>query len=204
MATKERERAGGGRERLLRAADECFRSGGYTEIGVAMLLERAGVQAPTLYHHFRDKEELYVAWSSGAWTSLAGAIDEAVRPELPTEPALIAYAWVLLERRGLDVQQMLRDVEAMVRPESKEELLSRYLQGVQSRLIGILLKGVARGELADVPLSPLSEAFLGGLYSVGRTAWAADQSSEDVAAWWVNLFLKGASTGLPRYVAVVG
>ena len=55
-----------GRQSLLRAARKYFSHNYYLEVSVAQLLAESGVKAPTLYHHFGDKEGLYVSWCLAA------------------------------------------------------------------------------------------------------------------------------------------
>lgn len=49
------------RERLLETATRLFARHGYHAVGIARLVEEAGVSRVTLYHHFRTKEELILA-----------------------------------------------------------------------------------------------------------------------------------------------
>lgn len=48
----------GARDRLLRAAAELLEAAGGGEVSTRTICERAGVQAPTLYHHFGNKQGL--------------------------------------------------------------------------------------------------------------------------------------------------
>ncbi len=53
--------ASGGRERLLKAAMRLFASKGYAATSVRDIVSAAGVTAPSLYHHFGNKEGLFLA-----------------------------------------------------------------------------------------------------------------------------------------------
>jgi AcrR family transcriptional regulator len=50
-----------GREKLLEAAATLFAESGYDGVTTRQILERAGVEAPSLYHHFGSKLGLYRA-----------------------------------------------------------------------------------------------------------------------------------------------
>ena len=50
-----------GRESLLQAAAQLFAEVGYDAVTTRQILERAGVEAPSLYHHFGSKLGLYRA-----------------------------------------------------------------------------------------------------------------------------------------------
>ncbi len=49
------------RERLIETATRLFSRHGYHAVGIARLVEEAGVSRVALYHHFRTKEELILA-----------------------------------------------------------------------------------------------------------------------------------------------
>lgn len=51
----------GGRARLFRAAMHLFGAKGYAATSVRDIVQAAGVTAPSLYHHFGNKEGLYLA-----------------------------------------------------------------------------------------------------------------------------------------------
>lgn len=63
----------GARERLLSTASELFYRHGINHVGIDMVLARSGVAKASLYHHFRSKDELVLAFLEkmndewGAW-----------------------------------------------------------------------------------------------------------------------------------------
>jgi AcrR family transcriptional regulator len=64
MEMTERAEAGGeptSRERILATAWSLFASEGYAEVSMQNIADAARVNKATLYHHFGDKEQLFVA-----------------------------------------------------------------------------------------------------------------------------------------------
>jgi AcrR family transcriptional regulator len=70
----------GGRERILHEAYRKFIEYGYAAVSMQQIAGSAGVTKATLYHHFRDKEDLFFevmrAGFLGSQEKLAGTIEE--------------------------------------------------------------------------------------------------------------------------------
>ncbi|MCG9895303.1 MAG: TetR/AcrR family transcriptional regulator [Fimbriimonadaceae bacterium] len=105
-----------GRERLRSAADLLFRREGYAQTSIAMILAGSGVKAPSLYHHFGDKEGLYLDWVLPALAEFGATI----RAHAETKDRTIdALCTLFSGPKGLDVLQIAREVELMQRLESR-------------------------------------------------------------------------------------
>lgn len=64
-----------GRKQLLIAANELFRTQGFAEVTITSLVSHAGVRAPSLYHHFKGKEGLYMVWCHEALEEMGNRIE---------------------------------------------------------------------------------------------------------------------------------
>ena len=173
----------------MTAAHSLFAEGSYGEIGVALILEKAGVQAPTLYHHFGDKEGLFVAWAEGALKSVEEAVCAAAKPGAATSDALRAFAIAVITHLDFDLPQVLRDAPRLSKPESRDRVLGAYMRAVYEPLATLLVQAVATGEFRREPLSQLTDAFLGGLLSL-RNSHVPIETMETQATWWCDAFLR--------------
>jgi AcrR family transcriptional regulator len=180
-----------GRDALLRAAHDCFARDGFERVGVARILELAKVQAPTLYHHFGDKEGLYVEWASAALLTTEGRLTPLAEASLPLGAALQAITLNLI-RLDFDLRQLLFDGERLSKPASRERVLSAYVQAVYSPLYTIISRAQGRGEIRPDSVRALAETFVGGALAQLRTGRGTDGAPE-AAAWWTRLFLDGAA-----------
>lgn len=61
MSTRQAERSESTRRELLRVARQLFTELGYAQAPIEEVAERAGVTKGALYHHFRNKRELFQA-----------------------------------------------------------------------------------------------------------------------------------------------
>lgn len=75
MAKRTQEQAAETREAVLRAARQLFASQGYAAATVAAIAEAAGVTKGALFHHFENKEELFLQ----IWRDLQMEMDVEAR-----------------------------------------------------------------------------------------------------------------------------
>ncbi len=116
--------------RLLEAAGRLFAKGSYEEVSVAEILEESGLKAPSLYHHFRDKEGLYVAWA--CW------VLEGLKEPVEAANDLQALVKILCAPHNPDMLQIIRDVRLLTRSHSRDAILSRLETDLLAPTSGIL------------------------------------------------------------------
>jgi TetR/AcrR family transcriptional regulator, cholesterol catabolism regulator len=77
---------GDARQRILRAAEELFASGGFAGTSVQEIASAAGVNKALLYYYFADKQTLYDSLLADGKAAVTALIEEAVAsPGTPEE-----------------------------------------------------------------------------------------------------------------------
>ncbi len=173
------------RNRLIDAAGG-FASQGYVEFSVAQILARAGVQAPTLYHHFGDKEGLFVAW---AMTAIA-RMEPALNGE-PLEASLRRVTLAVLDPANPDLIQLARDSQKLDRAESREQVQEALQRTLYEPLYAVLLEGMAQSRLRREPIHAAASVFLTGAAALRPGGLLAGMGSAVGPEWWVEKFLAG-------------
>jgi AcrR family transcriptional regulator len=176
----------GGRERILEAASRHFGDKPYAEVSIGPILSDAGVQAPTLYYHFQDKEDLYVAWAELAFAPLKERL--LIRQQSSLEAGLAAFASIYFISARFDVPQVVRDMDQLAREDSRQKAYDAYFQSVYEPLCAILAEGMDAGELAPQPIGPLADLYLAGVHSLKATA---EKDPAAIASWYAERFLHG-------------
>lgn len=185
-----------GKQRVLEAAQELFGEGAYGDIGVAQILEKAGVQAPTLYHHFGDKENLFVVWAEEAFRQVEVELNRFGTGG-STEDSLCRYASALLVSINFDLYQILRDAPRLHRQESRDRVLGSYMRAVYEPLATILVQAVATGEFRNESVAQLSDVYLGGLMALKNSQMPSGSASSQ-ASWWCHAFSRAFGNGGAR------
>jgi AcrR family transcriptional regulator len=159
---------------LIAAARELFASTGYASVPTEEIVKRAGVTRGALYHHFRDKQDLFRAvvekLEQETVERIAAAALTASDPWQQQQTALAAFLDVCLEP---DVQQIiLTDAPSVLGLEAWREIEAKY--GLALVRAGLQLVMEA-GLIAEQPLDPLAHLIMGALGEAGLViARAAD------------------------------
>jgi AcrR family transcriptional regulator len=156
------ERARDTRAALVRAGRELFAERGYAAVGTEELVARAGVTRGALYHHFRDKRDLFRA----VYEQLEQEAVEASARDMAgiEDPVELLRAGV---RSYLDAcldpamrQIALLDAPAVLGWQEWREIGSRYALGL---VVFGLQNAMDRGALRRADVKPLAHVMLGAL-----------------------------------------
>jgi AcrR family transcriptional regulator len=177
-------RAAATRAALIAAARHRFARSGYHATGTNDLVALAGVTRGALYHHFRDKEQLFEAVFRQVAEELSAAAGEAVRP-LADEPwrqlqeGLQAYLRLVAANREAQ-RVLLLDGPAVFGWTRWRELQSEYTFG---HLV-LMLERLADLEVIERrPPRPLAHLMLAALYDAAMSiAHAAQPEAARVEA----------------------
>lgn len=145
---------------ILEGARRCFAEHGYHGATVRRLEEATGKSRGAIFHHFGDKENLFLALARE---------DAARQAELAAEEGLVEVMRDILhhpERHDwlgtrLEISKMLRtDAEFRAQWQKHQEVLDR---AVQDRLARLVADGRMRTDVTPEVLHTYLETFLDGL-----------------------------------------
>jgi len=151
------------RQTILRIAQQLFMEYGYRSVTTRQLAEACGLTQPALYHHFADKQELYLAVVSDEITRIKAALERIVRRSEETAELLKLVASFLLSRVQYDLNLMLHDVRYELSPDAREALDQQFRNGFIVPITEIFTAGIRQGYLrgpAEGGLPPLPAAYL--------------------------------------------
>lgn len=154
--------------------------------------EAVGVTKPALYHHFADKEALFLALLEGALSSLGSVVEHAqsqqgIRQQLGTLVSdLLATAPD--QRLGLQLASELRHVS----PPRRAAFETEYRRVWMGGLTALMTAAVERGELrADVPPAAHTRAFLALTFPLVNGPALPD--AQQTAQALLSIYLDGAT-----------
>ncbi len=180
------------RERLLSEGARLFVARGYHGVSMREVALAIGVTKPALYHHYADKEALFLAVLDASLDGLRGVVERARQ-----HPTLRLQIHTLIEelllsapqqRVGLQLASELKHVSA----ERRNDFERRYRAVWMGGLAELMQAAAQRGELrSDLPGPVLTRGLLGLLYPLVSGPPAPDPQGS--ARVLVSLFFDGAA-----------
>ena len=193
VKSRQAENSAATRAALLKVARKFFAERGYADTATEEIVRRARVTRGALYHHFKDKQDLFSAVLHEEQLKVAGKCMEAAGKETDPWRALMAGNEAFLEA-CLDpaVQQILLiDAPAVLGAEGfRQSDESYYLAG----LVAAIEAAIAAGIIAKQPVAPLARMLMGAMNEASRLiAHASDKErarrevSESATRMWNGL-----------------
>ena len=66
-------------EKIMETADRLFYEQGFNVTGINQIIEEAGISKPSLYNHFKSKNDLLIAYLEQLYSSWFRGLDEFIR-----------------------------------------------------------------------------------------------------------------------------
>lgn len=178
-----------GRARLLESARRLFSKSGFHEVSVADLLDDSQLKAPSLYHHFGNKEGLYVAFVEASLRQLYDRLKVVASSSGSTEAKLRQAAFAILDGQRFDLLQVQRDLNLMSQSGHVHMVRSLIHDTIYCPMGRIFEQGIATEEVpADDPVR-LSHLFIHSVYSLHTVYSLAGRPSPETYHWLVAKYV---------------
>ncbi|MFI2105417.1 TetR/AcrR family transcriptional regulator [Isoptericola sp. NPDC019693] len=178
------------RDQILDAFADQLATVGFAGISLVGVARTAGIQKPSMYHHFPGgKEEIYTSVALRFIDDLGSRVQAAVTTDGDLADRLVALAQASAGRtaRTISFEERIYDALDHVAQPTRDLVSQRYVDGVLAPVTGLFARAVENGEVSGAP-ELLMNAFL-------HMARATDlMRTPDDAQRIVDLFLNGART----------
>ncbi len=164
------------RTRLIAAARALFEQDGYAATSTEALLVATGLTRGALYHHFRDKKDLFVAVCEAVHADLGTAIGAAADGQVAPADQLMAgaLAWIDAVSHPGPRQVLLIDGPSVLGAQAWAELDGRH--GYQ-QLRAVVAEILAPAGLAPLEVDACASALNGAINELAR--WLARHTADE-------------------------
>lgn len=142
------EKPARGRDRILAAAFRQFSELGYSGVSMQQIADAAGVTKATLYHHFQDKEDLFVEIMQREFRRSQASLERAVETGPAFRDKLIGFGTVLFSSERADLSRLFGDFHHHVATERQQDFWTTY-ERPWTYLESSIAEAMASGEIAQ-------------------------------------------------------
>jgi AcrR family transcriptional regulator len=192
-----------GRGRILREARLLFTAQGYAAVSMQQIADAAAVNKATLYHHFRDKEDLFLSVMVEEFRRLATSVGAVIAEGGSLRDQLRRVAAHIFASRQSDFGRLAADLRDNVSGQRRSELMGRCAPPWE-QISRAVERAIASGEVRDVDADLVARLFFA---MVGSQMWWSNigtrypEPDDRLAATIADLVLDGISTREPRQSA---
>jgi len=139
------------RSHILEASVKLFSVNGYNKASVDDICEQAGVSKGAFYHHFKTKQDVFLALLDGWLQTIDQAIEAANDKPVPEIFEQIAASFpYIFESAGDNLPMFLEFWLQASRDETIWEASIAPYRRYHKHFVSLIKKGIAEGSLADV------------------------------------------------------
>ena len=180
---------------ILGSAEASFLSKNYADVTMEDITEGAGVTRGAAYHHFANKESLYVAMMLSVLKEKQALVQTAVAGPGTCRERLRRFTQIYLElpREKRDIMKLMRrDINIFTDP-IRNQLVRAYQSALPEQIEIILQDGVRDGELAPADVRLLAWMYV-AIVEVILTPYAERvfDNRNEMLDFVVYLFFSGA------------
>jgi AcrR family transcriptional regulator len=177
------------RERIMDIAANLFSEDGYNGVSMRDIANAVGIKAASLYNHFSDKEDLYLAALENVFRERVSNLDRALKSQGTAQERLLATLKALMDSNTNDpTSTKLLQRELLSGDTTHQKWLTeRLFKAPFDQMVSLLeeIGPAGRGETNAIYLSALSMGLgvLGPLLEqLGTSAYTtdADAISRDI------------------------
>jgi AcrR family transcriptional regulator len=135
------------RQMILRTAEHLFMVHGYRAVSTRQIAAACGLTQPALYHHFADKQGLYIEVLKENITKTRTALERMMRRHENIQERLRRIVRYLLNSSPQDLGMMLHDIRQELDASAQEQLGELFHTGIIAPLTSLFEEGLQEGFL---------------------------------------------------------
>jgi AcrR family transcriptional regulator len=188
-----------GRGRILREARLLFTAQGYAAVSMQQIADAAVVNKATLYHHFRDKEDLFLSVMVEEFSRLATSVGAVIAEGGTLRDQLRRVADHIFASRQSDFGRLAADLRDNVSGQRRSELMGRCAPPWEQISVAVQ-RAITSGKVRNIDADLVARLFFA---MVGSQMWWSTigtrfpEPDDKLAATIADLVLDGISTRGP-------
>lgn len=135
-------------EKILRIARDLFMELGYKAVSTRKIAEECGITQPTLYHHYKNKQELYAEVLKSQLFRARDDLHNIIEQhEEIAEKCIFELSLYILMTKPIAMGQMFSDIAHNLPEEHQKNLAKWWMECYLKPITGVFEKGIADGQI---------------------------------------------------------
>ncbi|CAM2363148.1 TetR/AcrR family transcriptional regulator [Listeria seeligeri] len=184
------------RRKILDTARDLFMEKGYRAVSTRELANQVNITQPALYHHFEDKEALYIEVVRELTQHIQVEMHPLLQSTKTREEQLRDMLIMLMEKHPTNILLMIHDILNEMKPENQYLLYKLWQQTYLVPFQEFFQKQEVAGELRDGVSAEMAARYclstISPLFS-GKSEFGEQQSTTERIDELINLMMFGIS-----------
>ncbi|MCQ6561053.1 TetR/AcrR family transcriptional regulator [Paenibacillus mendelii] len=133
----------------MKTAKKLFMELGYRAVSTRQIADACGLTQPALYHHFSDKESLYVEVLQSVCIETQHALERIIKREQHIRDRLVQIVYFMMVNHPDDLGTMFHDIRHELSAPSQAILLQCWQEAYLFPVIRVFEAGQQSGGLRD-------------------------------------------------------
>lgn len=132
---------------IIQVAYKLFMELGYRAVSTRKIAEECGITQPALYHHFKNKQEIYVEVTRASINQTENSLMEIIVEFSTLQERLYHISCFFLTHYQEDLMQMFHDLQHEMPEHIQKEISSHWYKGFLQPIIRMMEEAVNNGEI---------------------------------------------------------
>ncbi|UVI29621.1 TetR/AcrR family transcriptional regulator [Paenibacillus spongiae] len=137
------------RASIIKTAKKLFMELGYRAVSTRQIADACGLTQPALYHHFSDKESLYVEVLQTVCSETRRALERIIKREQHIRNRLVQIVHYMMASHPDDLNTMFHDIRHELSAPSQAAILQCWQEAYLLPIVGVFEAGQQEGRLRD-------------------------------------------------------
>lgn len=134
---------------IVKTAQQLFMEYGYRAVSTRQIAELCGITQPALYHHFKNKQTLYVAVIQYTLYQTESALNQILNQAKTFQERLNQIAFYMMASYGIDLSQMFHDIFHELSHNHQQEIQKWWINGFLMPVVKMIDDGISQGEIKN-------------------------------------------------------
>lgn len=151
------------RRTIIQTAHKLFMELGYRAVSTRQIADACGVTQPALYHHFKNKQTLYIEVILNELHKTKTSLERIIKRHKDLKDRLVGISHYILINKPEEMHLMFRDIQQELSEEARQLISKNWFDSFVSPLAEVFGKGIQEGELRSPGVfgtDPINSSFL--------------------------------------------